>query len=168
MFARFLARDVAIAALALLVFALLAGPSSVPGIPGDFAGVFAGFLLGACALLTHEWGHLLGAVLSRSSVTPGASLRSPFSFSFDAGRNSRGQFVAMSLGGWAGTAAAVLAAYAFLPADDLASRVARGTTLISALLVIAIEVPLVARVLWTGKVPRVETRREPEASQGLA
>jgi hypothetical protein len=168
MYARFLARDLAIAAGAVLLRALLASPSSVPGVAGDFAGVFAGFLLGACALLSHEWGHLAGAVLSRSSITPGRSLRSLFSFSFDAGRNSRAQFVAMSLGGWVGTVAAVLAAYTWLPGGDLASRVARGTTLISALLVVVIEIPLVARALWTGKVPRVETRREPEVSQGLA
>jgi hypothetical protein len=169
MYARFLARDLGITAAATGLWALAAGPSLTPGVVGDLAGVLTGFLLGACALLTHEWGHLLGALASRSRVTPNTRLwRSLFSFSFDSRRNSRAQFVAMSVGGWIGTLAAVFAAYAWLPGDDLASRVVRGTTLVSALVAFGIEIPLVVRALWTGTVPRVETQREPQPGKSMA
>jgi len=161
MYRKFLMRDLAIVLGAGLLCALVARPSSVPGPVGDFSGVLVGFLLGACALLSHEWGHLLGALASRSSIKPNTRpWRSLFSFSFDSGSNSRGQFVVMSVGGWIGTLAAVWAAYAWLPGDHLAARVARGTTLVSALVAFGIEIPLVARALWTGSIPRVETQRE--------
>src|SRR5262245_233057 len=159
MYPKFFLRDAAIALGAALLWALVARRSAVPGPVGDFSGVLFGFLLGAVALLTHEWGHFLGAVASRSEITAGRSLRSLFSFSFDSRRNSQAQFVAMSVGGWIGTAAWVWAVYAWFPQDDLASRVARGTALVSAALAAGIEIPLVARALWTGKAPRVETQR---------
>jgi hypothetical protein len=159
MYRRFFLRDAGIVLGAALLWALVARRSSVPGPVGDFSGVLAGLLLGGCALLTHEWGHFLGAVLSRSEIAPGRSLRSPFSFSFDSRRNSQGRFLAMSLGGWIGTALWVWVAYAFFGQDDLASRVARGTALVSAALAAIFEIPIVARVLWTGKLPRVETQR---------
>jgi hypothetical protein len=152
-------RDASIVLGAVLLWALVAGRSAVPGPLGDLSGVLAGALLGGCALLTHEWGHFLGAALGRSRIAPGTSLRSPFSFSFDSLRNSQGQFLAMSLGGWVGTAFWVWAVYAWFPHEDLASRVARGTALISAAVAALIEIPLVARSLWTGKIPRVETQR---------
>jgi hypothetical protein len=159
MYRKFLLRDAAIALGSALLWALVAGRAAVPGPVGDFSGVLVGVLLGGCALLTHEWGHFLGAVASRSTIAPGRSLRSPFGFSFDTRQNSQAQFVAMSVGGWIGTAAWVWAVYAWFPQDDLTSRVAHGTALISATLAAVIEIPLVARALWTGKLPRVETQR---------
>jgi hypothetical protein len=168
MYKRFLVRDAAILLGSALLWALVARRSAVPGIVADTTGVLAGALLGGCALLVHEWGHLLGALASRSAVRPGASLRSLFVFRFDAQRSSRAQFVAMSLGGWVGTALAASGA-SFLPPDDLASRVARGLTWVSVLLVVIIEVPLVTRALWTGRVPGlVDLDRKPGPSEGLA
>lgn len=76
---RFLMRDAAIILGTVLLWRLLAGASEVTGAAGDFAGVFSGFLLGACALLTHEWGHFQGAALSRAAQrlrqVPGALRR---------------------------------------------------------------------------------------------
>jgi hypothetical protein len=159
MYRKFLLRDAALVAAATLLWALVARRSAVPGPIGDFGGVLVGFVLGAVALLTHEWGHFLGAVASRSRIAPGRSLRSPFGFSFDTRENSQAQFLAMSVGGWIGTAFWVWAVYAWFPQDDLASRVAHGTALISAATAAVIEIPLVARALWTGKLPRIETQR---------
>lgn len=164
MYRRYLARDLALVLAALLLWAALARRSALPGPWGDFSGVLAGFLLGAAALLFHEWGHWLGAVASGSRIRPGTSLRSPFSFSFDSRQNSQPQFLAMTLGGWLGNAASVWAAYALFGGDELASRVARGSTLVFALVAAAIEIPLVARSLWTGKIPRIETDRVPQKS----
>lgn len=44
-----------------------------------------------------------------------------------------------------------------LPSELLASRVARGMALLSVLLVVATEVPLLLRAYWTGRIPPVET-----------
>ena len=42
------------------------------------------------------------------------------------------------------------------------------TLLVSALLVVVIEVPLVSRALWTGQLPRVDVQRAAEPSGGMA
>lgn len=164
MYRRYLVRDLVLVLVASLLWAAVAQRSAAPGPWGDFAGVLSGLLLGASALLFHEWGHWLGAVASRSEIRPGRSLKSPFSFSFDSRRNSQAQFLAMTVGGWLGNAASIWAAYVLLPGDDLASRVARGGTLVFALIAAAIEIPLVARALRTGKIPRIETDRAPDES----
>lgn len=169
MYAKLLSRDAAIVATAVLLWLLGARHSAGTGPVADFTGVLLGALLGACALLVHEWGHFAGAVATRSAISPAASLRSVFSFSFDSKRNSQRQFLAMTAGGWIGTATAVAVAYGALPSDLLASRVARGMALLSVALVVATEIPLVLRALWTGRIPPVETRRAPaEAPRAAA
>jgi hypothetical protein len=167
MYARFFARDLAVVAAAALLWNLAAGYSAGAGVVGDFTGVVVGAALGVCALPLHEWGHFLGAVLGRSRIRPGESLRALFAFSFDSRANSQRQFLVMSLGGWVGTAAAVFVAYGLLPPELLASRVARGMVLLSVLLVVVTEVPLLARAFWTGRIPPVETVR-PDRSAGPA
>jgi hypothetical protein len=162
-YARLLARDQSIVAAAALLWRLGSPLSAQAGAVGDLAGLVAGAALGACALPLHEWGHLLGAVLGRSRIRPSPGLRSPFVFSFDSRANSQRQFLAMSFGGWLGTAAAVCVAYGLLPSELLASRVARGMVGLSVLLVLATEVPLLARALWTGRIPPIETVRPERA-----
>jgi hypothetical protein len=162
MFAKLLARDLTIVALAALLWRVAAAASATPGFAGDLAGVLAGATLGACAYLLHEWGHLAGALLAGSSVRPGRSLASGFLFSFDSRANTRRQFLALSLGGWSATALALGLAYARLPDDLFATRVARGVVDANVLLVILLEVPLVAWSLWTGRVPPVENQRAPQ------
>lgn len=153
MFAKFAARDAGIVALALLVWWLLAGRSAAPGPLADFTGFLAGGLLGASAFVLHEWGHLLAAFATRSTVRPGRSLGAPFIFGFDAGRNSLAQFLMMSAGGFAATAAIVWAFYVHLPDDLLASHVARGAALLLAFLGVTLELPLVAIALHGRAVP---------------
>jgi hypothetical protein len=147
------ARDGAIAAAAALAWWLAAPLSADPGALGDLSGVLVGLAFGAGAYLLHEWGHLLGALASGSAVRPAASLLSPFVFAFDSRRSSRRQFLIMSFAGFAGTAAALWFAYALLPGDLLASRVARGTVLFLALLGVVLEVPLVVYSLLSRRVP---------------
>ena len=79
MFAKLLARDVIIVALTVLIWKLAAQASATPGMPGDFAGVLAGVMIGVSGYLLHEWGHLLGALAAGSTVSPGqvARLRLP-------------------------------------------------------------------------------------------
>lgn len=159
MYGKLFARDASIVAAAVLLWTLVSSFSAGSGAVADLTGLVAGVALGACALPLHEWGHFAGAVVGRSAIHPATSLRALFVFSFDSKRNSRRSFLVMSLGGWVGTAAAVWVAYAILPDDLLASRVARGTVLLSVLLVVLTEIPLVARAFWTGQIPPVETGR---------
>jgi hypothetical protein len=156
MFPKLLVRDLGVVALAALAWLLLAPLSAGAGALSDFSGVVAGALAGAGAFLLHEWGHLLGALASRSAVRPTESLRSPFVFAFDSRANSRAQFLVMSFAGFAATAAGVWAAYAMLPPELLASRVARGAVVFLAFLGVVLEVPLVVYALASGRVPPLE------------
>jgi hypothetical protein len=157
MYAKLFARDLAIVATIVALWRLGARFSVGDGPIADLSGLLLGAALGACALPLHEWGHFLGGLASRSAMRPTESLRRVFSFSFASRANSRRQFLAMSCGGWAGTATAVWVAYGLLPSDLPATRVARGMTLLSVLLVVATEVPLLVRAFWTGRIPPVET-----------
>jgi ABC-type Co2+ transport system permease subunit len=157
MYAKLFARDLGIVAAAALLFLLGAGFSAGTGAVADLSGVVTGVALGICPLLLHEWGHFLGARATRSVMQPAASLRAIFSFSFDSQRNSLRHFLAMTFGGWLGTALAVFVAYAWLPDELLATRVARGMVLVSVLLVVVTEIPLLARAIFSGRLPPVET-----------
>ena len=168
MYAKLFARDLAIVAALVALWRLASGLSAGGGPVADLSGLLVGAALGACALPLHEWGHFLGAVASRSEMRPAESLRRLFAFSFDSRSNSLRQFLAMSFGGWVGTAAAVWVAYAVLPPELLATRVARGMTLLSVLLVVVTEVPLLARAFWTGRIPPVETGGSPRAAAASA
>jgi len=157
MFLRFAMRDVTILAVALGLWWLLAERSSGVGVVADFAGVAVGLLLGICAYLLHEWGHLLGALATRSRLKAAGSLRAGFIFSFDSRENSLPQFLVMSFSGFAATAAVVWAYYVFLPDGLLATRVARGVVLLLAFGGIVAEFPLVLFALRTRAIPRVAT-----------
>jgi hypothetical protein len=157
MYAKLFARDLAIVAAVVALWTFGARFSAGDGAAADFSGLLLGVALGACALPLHEWGHFVGALASRSAMRPAESLRKVFAFSFASRRNSLRQFLAMSFGGWVGSALAVWVAYGVLPAELLATRVARGMVLLSVLLVVVTEVPLLARALWTGRIPPVET-----------
>jgi hypothetical protein len=167
---KLLARDLAIVTVAVLAWWFVAPLSAGGGAIADVSGFAAGLLLAACAYFAHEWGHLLGAVASRSAVRPPASLRSPFVFAFDSKRNSRRQFLAMSFAGFAATGAAIWAVYALLPADWLATRVARGAVLFLGVLGLVLEVPLVVYSLVSRRVPplEVESRRAPPERRAAA
>jgi hypothetical protein len=156
MFAKLLARDVAVVAAAALGWTVLSPLSAGTGAVGDLTGFLAGLLFGACAFLLHEWGHLLGALASRSVVRPPASLRSPFVFAFDTRANSQRQFLVMSFAGFAATAAVVWAAYTTLPAELLATRVARGAVMFLAFLGVVLELPLVVYSLVSRRVPPLD------------
>src|SRR5690349_24353578 len=69
--------------------------------------VAAGLLCALSGFLLHEWGHLTGALLTGSRVSYPDRLRSPFLFMFDVSVNDARQFLAMSFGGYAGSALAI-------------------------------------------------------------
>ena len=159
MFGKLLARDLGIAGVAGLLWKLAATASAGQGPLGDLAGVVAGFGTGVCIFVIHEWGHLLGAFATGSTVTPAQTLASAFLFSFDSRSNSRQQFLVMSFGGWIASGLAAAVAYTLLSPDLFAARVARGVVALNVVLIVVIEVPLVVWALVTGRVPPVENQR---------
>jgi hypothetical protein len=150
---RFAARDGSILVFSLTLWWLLAERSAGSGWLADFAGVAVGVLFGVCAYVLHEWAHLLGALATRSRVGISHNLRSGFMFSYPAGGNSLAQFLVMSFSGFAATALVVWAYHAHLPDGLLATRVARGASLVLAFLNVTLEFPLVLLALRTRAVP---------------
>jgi hypothetical protein len=102
----------------------------------------------------HEWGHLLGAHWTRSVYVPAKRWYSPFLFSYDAERNTRGQFLLMSLAGFAATALFVIAFLLWMPRDQAAGRIALRGALILAGLTAIIELPIFFSALFGSRVPR--------------
>lgn len=157
MLQRFAIRDV----LLLLGFAALwwkAAPlTEGSGPAADLLGVLAGLALGAGAYVIHEWGHLLGALATRSALEMPERLASVSLFSFDSKRNGRRQFLAMSFSGFAMTGVALLVVYGLLPEGQLATRVARGAVLALTSLTVLVEFPLVLWALVRSDLPPVET-----------
>lgn len=161
-------RDIGILAAAALLYVLLAPLSAGAGMGSDVTGLVAGLAIGISVFLLHEWGHLLGALGSRSDVRLPARIGSVYLFSYDSQHNSRRQFLIMSLGGFAVTGIAVWAVYALLPDGQLATRVARGAVLFLALLTVVLEFPLVLWSLARPTIPPVEVFRTHKDEQRTA
>jgi hypothetical protein len=152
-------RDAGILALAALLATKLAPLSAGTGMRSDWSGVVAGLAIGVSVFLLHEWGHLLGALGSRSDIRLPDRIGSLYLFSYDSQRNSRRQFLIMSLGGFAVTGISLWAVYALLPDGPLATRVARGSVLFLASLTVVLEFPLVLWSLARSTLPPVEVFR---------
>lgn len=153
MFFKFAIRDSSIVAVTLLFWSLAAHLSAGTGPIGDLTGVIGGVLLALCVYFLHEWGHLLGALATRSVVEPGRSLHSGFLFSFSAEKNSLRQFLVMSFSGFFATAVAAWFVYSVLPGEYLATRVARGAVVFLGSLTVFLEFPLVIWGVLRGGVP---------------
>ena len=116
--------------------------------------VFAGAGAVVCAYNLHEWGHLVGAHLTRSVYVPARRVYSPFLFSYDSERNNRRQFLIMSLAGFAATALFVAAFAVWMPQDQQAGRIALKGAFVLAGLTVVFELPIFARALFGDSVPR--------------
>lgn len=124
--------------------------------PGAFAvgvAATAGLLLGLVGYLAHEWGHLLGARLSRSTLQLPRSAATVFTFFYDTERNSPKQFLAMSFGGFAASGVIVALYVSLLPLDALSSRVALLATALGVLATVVLEFPVAWRVYRGAGMP---------------
>jgi len=153
MFRRFFIRDATI-----LLGSVVAWWWSLRAEPGSELAsgmsIAAGVGAAVCAYNLHEWGHLLGALATRSVYVPAKRLYSPFLFSYDAEQNSRNQFLLMSLAGFAATAVFVTAFLLWMPQDQAAGRIALRGGLVLAGLTVIIEFPIFFTALLRNKVPR--------------
>ena len=153
MFRHFVIRDVSI-----LVGTVLAWWWSLEAEPGSAVhstlSIVAGVGAAVCAYNLHEWGHLVGAFWTRSVYVPAKRLYSPFLFSYDAEKNTRNQFLLMSLAGFAATALFVAAFLLWMPQDQQAGRIALRGGLVLAALTVIIEFPIFFTALFRNKVPR--------------
>lgn len=104
--------------------------------------------------LVHEWGHLIGAWLIRSTFfLPEHIAASPFLFRFDNLRNTRRHFTWMVWGGFVSSALLVVFLLVALPKDLLAAQVALGLTALGVIATFVIEVPEFWRVVRGAPLP---------------
>lgn len=122
----------------------------------DFVGVVVGVGIGFCAHFLHEWGHVAGALLSRSQFTANDDMRSLSVFTYESKTNSRGQFLLMSFSGFFMTALVVWWVFSTLDGSLLAERVARGSVLFLVFLGVVLELPLVIYSLISSRVPPID------------
>jgi hypothetical protein len=152
-FRRFAVRD-----LTILMATIVLWWMSVSGDWGsELASAFsvaAGLGAAISAYNLHEWGHLIGAHWTQSVYVPAKRWYSPFLFSYDAERNTRGQFLVMSLAGFAATLLFVIGFLLWMPRDQAAGRIALRGALILAGLTAVIELPIFFRALFGTRVPR--------------
>ena len=153
MFRGFAIRDLTIlmATIGLWWLSLSAEPGTTLA---SVLSISAGVGAAICAYNLHEWGHLIGAHFTQSVYVPAKRLVSPFLFSYDAERNTKRQFLLMSLAGFVATALFVAGFVLFMPQDQQAGRIALRGALILAGLTVVIELPIFFRALFGSKVPR--------------
>ena len=160
MFRGFVIRDAAILLVTVGLWWLVL--SGEPGTTlASALSISAGVGALICAYNLHEWGHLIGAHLTDSVYVPAKRLISPFLFSYDAERNTRGQFLIMSLAGFAATAVFAAAFWLWMPQDQQAGRIAFRGALVLAGLTVLIEFPIFFRTLFGSRVPRTGLFRGP-------
>ena len=118
------------------------------------AAVLAALLTTLVGFGVHEWGHLLGALAARARVElPAMPFQQIFLFRFDRTANSRPQFFAMALGGFAASILTVAVLLAVLPRDTLAGALALGLVGLGVAATLVIEVPEFWRVWRGGPLP---------------
>jgi len=124
------------------------------GMGGTVVSILAGLSIGVVAFLGHEWGHAAGSKLSGATIYFAEHATSLFLFTFDTTASTRSQFVAMSMGGYAASAAALVAALVWLPRDQLSGQVGLAVVGIGIVATLVAEVPTTIRVARGGPMPR--------------
>ncbi len=139
-FLPFLVRDLVMVAIALLA-AWLDVSLAADGPAGIAFGALVGALATWVAFLVHEWGHLFGTLASGGRAHAPASLAAVFLFAFDVETSTRRQFLAMSLGGYLGTVAAVVPLALWIDTSRASGLVALVLSSIGITVTVARELP---------------------------
>ncbi|MFN3236887.1 MAG: hypothetical protein ACE37D_07495 [Pseudomonadales bacterium] len=114
--------------------------------------VVAALVAGAwLSSLVHEWGHFAGARLAKSYSPIVPEVRGIFMFGFKQEKNTRNQFLAMSLGGPIANWLLVLAILVFIPMDNAGRAALLAITFAKAVSVCIFEGPIISRVMSGGE-----------------
>jgi len=145
-------RDLAIVALTLAAWR---ADAAVRGTGAEWiTAAAAGTLTAICGYLFHEWGHLAGAMVSRSEVRLPERAREVFLFNFDSDRNDARQFATMSSGGFLASAIAIAVLLVALPPGVLATKISLALVGLGVVATAVLELPPFFRVLRGGPLPR--------------
>jgi len=151
---RHAARDAAIGLVTLALWWLDARMQVAGGLAALTVAVLAGVMTAYCGYLVHEWGHLLGALSAGSVVHLPERVLSVFLFQFDSDRNSREQFLRMSMGGFVASAATIAILFAILPLQATSGRLAAFLVVLGVVATFILEVPVAWRVAHGAPIPR--------------
>jgi hypothetical protein len=151
-FFRFVLRDLALVALTLGVVRLDTSLSD-RGALGLAVGGLAGALVPYAGFLVHEWGHLVGTLVSGGRAHPPASLASFFLFSFDVATSTRRQFLAMSYGGYLATLGVIALLVGWIDPSRMSGRVALALSVLGIGITFARELPTTWSVARGGPLP---------------
>jgi membrane-associated protease RseP (regulator of RpoE activity) len=105
------------------------------------------------SFLVHEWGHLIGALLTRSKVYAPHGLFELFLFHFDGHQNNARQFIAMSIGGFIASGLMMIAVIAFAPLHSLDGKLALVFVAIGIIATVVLEFPTTWRVARGAPLP---------------
>jgi hypothetical protein len=145
-------RDLVILALTLVAWRI---DASVRGGSVEWiTATLAGTLTAICGYLFHEWGHLAGAVVSKSRVRLPERPSEIFLFNFDVDRNDSRQFTTMSSGGFLASAIAIVFLFLVLPVGALATTISLALVGLGIVATAVLELPPFFRVLRGGPMPR--------------
>lgn len=117
------------------------------------AAIAAALLLALAGYLVHEWGHLIGALVSRASVILPPGINEAFLFRWDTRRNNRRQFFWMASGGFVASLLTVTGYLLWLDWAWWPDRLALILTALGVLATLIIEVPEFWRVARGGPIP---------------
>jgi uncharacterized membrane protein len=159
-------RDASIIAVTLLVWWVDATLRNQGGTIAVTVAIVAGALTALCGYLLHEWGHLLGALSARSAVHLPETASSVFLFRFDSDRNSRAQFLRMSMGGFVASALVIVLLVGVLPLDALSGKVAMFLVVLGVVATFILEVPVAWRVARGAPIPSGAAYRSATDAQG--
>ncbi len=151
-----IARDLALTLLAGVFWFLdrrIAGGWAQPRWVELAVAIMAGVMTAVVGFLIHEWSHLAGASVTKSRVHYPNRLLAPLLFHFDTTQNDRTQFLAMSYGGYLGSAIGVAAILLFAPLGELSGLVALGLASLGMIVTFIAEVPTTVRVLRGAPLP---------------
>lgn len=116
-------------------------------------GVLAGVMAAVAAFLVHEWGHLIATITSGGVAHAPPRLAAIFLFYFDVEKSTRWQFLAMSYGGYAATALAVIPLALWIDLDYVSGMTGLVLSVLGIGATLVLEIPTTVRVARGGKLP---------------
>ncbi len=102
------------------------------------------------SILFHEWGHFIGARIAGSYSPMVPRPTGAFIFGFNFAKNTRDQFISMSMGGPIGNWLLVLLVFTLIPMDSAGRVMLLAVTLANAISVCVFELPIIKRTMDGG------------------